>query len=123
VSTLQERFDVESELLTGFPYKLPHASALGNLLACLTRRPSPKKGLMTDWDDTVWRGILDEVEVDGISWDLDHHSQMHAFYQRLLGAFASEGVLLAVASKNEVSLVEKAFGKKDLALSASSVSQ
>jgi FkbH-like protein len=121
VSPLQERFDVESELLTGFPYKLPHASALANLLACLTRRPAPKKGVITDLDDTLWRGILGEVGIDGISWDLDHHSQMHAFYQRLLGALSTEGVLIAVASKNELSLVEKAFGRKDLALSANSV--
>jgi FkbH-like protein len=121
VSPLQERFDVESELLTGFPYKLTHASALANLLACLTRRPAPKKGLITDLDDTLWRGILGEVGVDGISWDLDQHSQMHAFYQRLLGALSSEGVLIAVASKNELSLVEKAFGRKDLVLSPNSV--
>jgi FkbH-like protein len=121
VSALQERFDIESELLTGFPYKLPHASALANLLACLTRRPAPKKGLITDLDDTLWRGILGEVGIEGISWDLDHHSQMHAFYQRLLGALSTEGVLIAVASKNELSLVEKAFGRKDLVLSANSV--
>jgi FkbH-like protein len=121
VSPLQERFDVESELLTGFPYKLPHASALANLLACLTRRPAPKKGLITDLDDTLWRGILGEVGVDGISWDLDHYSQMHAFYQRLLGALSSEGVLIAVASKNELSLVEQALLRKDLAISANSI--
>ncbi len=121
VSPLWERFDVESELLTGFPYKLPHASMLAHLLACLTRRPAPKKGLVTDLDDTLWRGILGEVGVDGISWDLDHRSQMHAFYQRMLGALSSEGVLIAVASKNELSLVEKAFGRNDLALSPNSV--
>src|SRR6476646_3106115 len=121
VSPLQERFDVESELLTGFPYKLPHASALANLLACLTRRPAPKKGLITDLDDTLWRGILGEVGIDGISWELDQHSQMHAFYQRLLGALSTEGALIAVASKNELSLVEQAFSRKDLALSANLV--
>ena len=58
VSPLQERFDVESELLTGFPYHLSHASALANLLAHLTRIRAPKKGLITDLDDTLWRGIL-----------------------------------------------------------------
>ncbi|MFI5092222.1 MAG: HAD-IIIC family phosphatase [Candidatus Acidiferrales bacterium] len=120
-SPLRERFDVESELRTGFPYKLPHASALANLFACLTRTPAPKKGLITDLDDTLWRGILGEVGIDEISWDLDHHSQMHAFYQRLLGALSTEGVLIAAASKNEPSLVEKAFGRKDLALSANAI--
>jgi FkbH-like protein len=121
VSPLAERFDVKSELLSGFPYKLGHASALASLLAQLTRMPAPKKGLITDLDDTLWRGILGEVGIDGISWDLDHHSQMHAFYQCLLNALTNEGVLLAVASKNEASLVQEAFSRKDLALSANSV--
>ena len=120
ISPLQERFDVESELQSGFPYKLPHASALANLLAFLIRRPAPKKGLITDLDDTLWRGILGEIGIDGISWDLDHHSQMHAFYQRLLGALSTEGILIAVASKNEPSLVAEAFNRKDLAVSANS---
>ncbi len=117
VSPLPERFDVESELHTGFPYRLAHASALANLLARLTRKPTPKKGLITDLDDTLWRGLLGEVGIEGISWDLDHHSQMHAFYQRMLGALSAEGVLLGVASKNELSLVESALRRKDLALS------
>ena len=84
VSPLRERLDVEAEVLTGFPYRLPHASALAALLAFLTRGPIAKKGLITDLDDTLWRGILGEVGVEGISWDLDHHSQMHAYYQRFL---------------------------------------
>ena len=121
VSPLAERFDVKSELLSGFPYKLGHASTLASLLARLSRMPAPKKGLITDLDDTLWRGILGEVGINGISWDLDHHSQMHAFYQGLLSALASEGVLLAVASKNEPSLVEEAFTRRDLALSANSI--
>jgi FkbH-like protein len=121
VSPLRERLDVKSELLSGFPYKLGHASALASLLACLTRMPAPKKGLITDLDDTLWRGILGEAGIDGISWDLDHHSQMHAFYQGLLSALSNEGVLLAVASKNEPSLVQEAFNRKDLALSADSI--
>ncbi len=117
LSPLRERLDIESDLLTGFPYRLAHASALARNLAQLTRRPVPKKGLITDLDDTLWRGILGEVGIEGISWDLDHRSQMHAFYQRILGALAAEGVLLAVASKNELSLVESAFAKRELAIS------
>lgn len=121
VSPLRERLDVKSELQTGFPYKLRHASALANVLACLTRMPAPKKGLITDLDDTLWRGILGEVGIDGISWDLDHHSQMHALYQRLLGALSTEGVLIAAASKNEPSLVQKAFSRIDFALPPNSI--
>jgi len=121
LSPLQERFDVESEVLTGFPYRLPHASVLANCLARLTRNPIPKKGLITDLDDTVWRGIVGEAGTDGISWDLDQHSQMHAFYQRFLGAMASEGVLIGVASKNDPVRVEEALRRSDLALSPAAI--
>ena len=120
-SPLGERFDVKSELLSGFPYKLGHASAMATLTAQLAQAPAPKKGLITDLDDTLWRGILGEVGIDGISWDLDHHSQMHAFYQCLLSALSKEGVLLAVASKNEPSLVQEAFSRNDLVLAPDSV--
>ncbi len=120
VSSLRDRLDIDSELRAGFPYRLPHASALANLLAQLARRPVPKKGLITDLDDTLWSGILGEVGIEGISWDLNHHSQMHAYFQRSLGALAAEGVLLGVASKNERSLVETAFARKDFALSPAS---
>ena len=116
-SPLAERFDIESEIFTGFPYRLPHASALGGCLAQLVRRSAPKKGLITDLDDTLWRGILGEDGIEGISWDLEHGSQMHAFYQRFLGALASEGVLIGIASKNDRALVEDALRRSDLALS------
>ena len=103
------RLDVNSDLFAGFPYTLAHASALAELLAALVLNRQPKKGLITDLDDTLWRGILGEVGVQGISWDLDHHSQIHALYQQLLHSLAASGTLIAVASKNERSLVEEAF--------------
>jgi FkbH-like protein len=114
-----ERFDVVAEMQTGFPYRLAHASALAALLATLALRSAPKKGLITDLDETLWKGILGEDGVDGVSWDLEHHSQIHAFYQRFLGSLASAGVLLAAASKNDPALVEEAFSRTDLAVSPS----
>lgn len=116
LSPLTERWDIEAELLSGFPYKISHASTTAGLLAQLVRRPAPKKGLVTDLDDTLWRGIVGEVGVEGVSWHLDQHSQMHAFYQRVLGALAAEGVLLGIASKNERAIVDAALARKDLAL-------
>src|SRR6202166_3690073 len=43
VSPPAARFDIKSEILSGFPYKLPHASALAQLLASLLQPRSPKK--------------------------------------------------------------------------------
>jgi FkbH-like protein len=110
------RFDARSELLDGFPYTLPHASALSEVLARLVQSPPPKKGLITDLDDTLWKGILGEIGCSGVSWDLDQKSQMHAVYQELLRSLAESGVLIAVASKNDPALVEETFRRRDLIL-------
>jgi FkbH-like protein len=118
VSPLNSRHDIESEIIAGFPYRLPHASALAKGLICLGRPIVPKKGLITDLDETLWRGTLGEDGIEGISWDLENGSQMHAFYQRFLGVLASEGVLIGVATKNEASLVKEALHRRDLALPA-----
>jgi FkbH-like protein len=116
LSPLGERLDVRAELRSGFPYSLSHASAVAEALARLIQPPLPKKGLITDLDDTLWRGILGEVGVEGISWDLDHHSHMHALYQQLLRALAEAGVLVAAATKNDPGLADQALRREDLLL-------
>jgi FkbH-like protein len=115
-SSPAERFDVKSEMLNGFPYKLAHASAVSEALVRLMHPPTRKKALITDLDNTVWKGILGDAGVGGISWDLDGKSHMHAVYQELLRSLAATGVLLAVASKNDQSQVEEAFDRPDLVL-------
>lgn len=115
-SGLRDRHDPDSELLAGFPYRLPHGSALASALRRLVEPSSPKKGLITDLDETLWKGILGEDGVHGLSWSIDQHSQVHAFYQRFLGALASEGVLIAVASRNDPNLVKQALSRNDLAI-------
>jgi FkbH-like protein len=116
VSPPATRFDIKSEILSGFPYKLPHASALAQSLASLLQPRSPKKGLITDLDDTLWSGILGEVGVDGVNWSLENHSHIHGLYQQFLSSLASAGVLVGVASKNDAALVQQAFDRKDLLL-------
>lgn len=115
------RFDVKSELLTGFPYRLQHAETLAGLLSSLLVSTSPKKGLITDLDETCWKGILGEVGVEGISWDLSGHGQVHGIYQQFLHALAQRGILIGAASKNDSSLVQMAFQRPDLCLPAKSV--
>jgi len=91
------RLSLASELRAGFPYSLHHASAMAGELAKLALPGTPKKGIITDLDNTLWRGILGEDGVDGISWDLDHDSQGHALYQAMLASLSRLGVLLGVA--------------------------
>jgi FkbH-like protein len=116
-SKLDERYDLRGDLHAGFPYTLKHADALGAGLAALIASPQPKKGLITDLDDTLWLGLVGEEGHDGIAWDLASHAQLHGLYQQMLHALADQGVLLAIASKNSPEVVERALARSDLVLS------
>jgi len=120
-SPAERRLDLKSELSTGLPYTVAHADQLGQALARLIQRPAAKKGLITDLDDTLWKGIVGEVEAEGVSWDLASHSQVHGLYQQMLRALAASGVLIGVASKNDPAVVERAFARPDLLLPKESV--
>ena len=116
-----KRFDLRTEVTQGFPYKIFHASVLGEFLAEVIFRHEPKKGLITDLDDTLWAGILGEVGVAGIHWHLEDRAQLHGIYQQFLASLASAGVLIAAASKNDATLVDQAFKRADLLLSKANV--
>ncbi len=107
-------FDLKSELQSDFPYTMTYASNLARTIATALVRLQPKKGLITDLDDTLWSGLLGEVGIDGVSWTLDRNAQIHGIYQQLLNSFASSGALIGVASKNEGGLVAKAIEQLDL---------
>lgn len=111
-----QRYDLMSDLLAGFPYAVAHADALGLALALLLYPPPPKKGIITDLDDTLWSGLVGEVGPAGVGWDLEGHKGLHGLYQRLLSALSEEGILLGVASKNNPAVVQKAFERIDLLL-------
>ena len=122
ISPVGSRFDLQSAIASGFPYVLGHAEALASLLAGLLVRQAPKKGLITDLDDTLWAGILGEAGIRGVCWDLDGKAQIHGLYQQFLASLASAGVLIGVASKNDRKLVDKLFAERqDLLLPAQSV--
>ena len=121
VSPLNGRYDLKSDVTTGFPYTLLHASAVGEALSTLIQNRPPKKGLITDLDDTLWSGILGEVGVERISWHLDAHTQIHGLYQQFLASLSGAGVLIGVASKNDSAVVEQAFTRNDLLLSKDDV--
>ena len=114
VSKPASRFDAASELRSGFPFTMAHAAALAGELAALLKPIPAMKGIITDLDNTLWAGIVGEDGLNGISWNLDHKTHQHALYQEQLAALADLGALVAVASKNEDSLVKQAFEQCDL---------
>jgi FkbH-like protein len=111
------RYDLKSDINTGFPYSLAHASACAELIASLIENRPPKKGLITDLDDTLWAGIVGEGGIDGVSWSPDRHSHLHGVYQQFLASLAGAGILIGVASKNDPTVVAQAFERKDLLIS------
>ena len=114
------RLDPKMELFAGFPYTLSWASDLADALVTVLWPPAPMKGLITDLDETLWAGIVGEIGVEGITWHQEHHTQIHGLYQQMLAHLADCGVLLAVCSKNELSVVEAALARRDLLLQSDS---
>jgi FkbH-like protein len=115
-SAPSQRFDLKSDLLAGLPYTVPHADAVGGSLARLLAPRTPKKGLITDLDETLWSGIVGEVGSDGVSWDLASHQALHGLYQRLLASLSGQGVLIGIASRNDPAVVERALQREDILL-------
>jgi FkbH-like protein len=115
-SPAAERLDLKGHLFTGFPYTAQHADKLAGQLARTLVPPAPKKGIISDLDDTLWSGIVGEVGPEAVTWDLMSHTQLHGLYQKLLASLAESGTLIAVASKNDPAAVQKAFERSDLLL-------
>jgi FkbH-like protein len=115
------RHDIKADLQLGFPYTLAHADALAQLSVSCLFAPVSKKGLITDLDDTLWKGILGEDGVEGVSWSLEEKSQAHGLYQQVLASLAESGVMVAVASKNDLKLVDAAFQRPDILLKPSQI--
>jgi FkbH-like protein len=111
------RYDLNTDVSAGFPYSLPHASASAELIAGLIQNRPPKKGLITDLDDTLWAGIVGEDGVEGVSWTVDRRGHIHGLYQQFLASLASAGILVGVASKNDAATVDRVFDRKDLLIS------
>jgi len=110
------RRDVGMEFTADFPYKVDHASGVAAGLIEAAFPPAPLKGIITDLDDTLWRGLVGEVGPEGIHWSLDGNSQIHALYQQLLNSLGEQGILIGVASKNEKDVVSKALARSDILL-------
>ena len=113
-----ERADFVAAVGSGFPYTRQHAAVLARLHALNLFPPRPLKGLITDLDDTVWKGILGEQGPEGVHWDLDHGAQMHGAYQLMLQSLMDAGAMVAVASHNDEKLVQQVFASGLLAFQA-----
>ncbi len=113
-SPVATRFDLKSDLLIGFPYTVPHAGQLAQALALTLAPRQPLRGIITDLDNTFWSGLVGEVGAESVRWDPASRYYLHGLYQKLLAALADEGILVAIASKNDPQVVSEALDRDDL---------
>lgn len=82
------------------------------LLALNISNNEAKKIIITDLDETFWKGVLGEDGLEGISAETDPSSHIHFIYQGYLKILKERGILLAICSKNDLDLVEEALRTK-----------
>ena len=113
--------DIKSDILLGFPLDTRYADRAAEAYARLLSPAPPLKGIITDLDNTLWHGIVGEIGPDAVRWDPATRYHLHGLYQKVLASLAEDGVLVAVASKNDPSVVAAAMGRSDLMLPADKI--
>ena len=105
-----EVFSMSSYLASGCPIDGTNLSRVADLLVNLTdpRRP-PAKVIVTDLDNTLWRGVIAEDGLGGIEFRADGAGFKHFIYQTLLRKLLAAGVLLAAVSRNDEAVVTSPF--------------
>ena len=115
---MTQRLDLKADLLIGSPYAINHAEAVASGLARLLLPAQPLKGIITDLDNTLWNGLVGEVGAEEVRWDSASSYHLHGLYQKVLCALADEGILVAVASKNDAGIAGEALKREDLLIPA-----
>lgn len=81
---------------------------LRGTIAAIVGRSS--KVLVTDLDNTLWAGTLDDEGPEGITFGIGSPvGEAHLSYAKYLKGLRNSGILLAINSKNDFELVKEAF--------------
>ncbi len=83
------------------------ARHLARSLAGVLRPPA--KCLVLDLDNTLWGGVVGDDGLAGIQLGDDYPGSVFKAFQRAVLSLADRGILLAIASKNDHEVVERAF--------------
>lgn len=118
---LQRYFGVEASMdwrkwyLYRQPYSEAFWDAIGESAAALIRSQSTasKKCVVVDCDNTLWGGIIGEDGLAGIALGEDHPGSVFRDFQHQLLTLRSQGVMIALCSKNNEADVWEVFDKHD----------
>lgn len=85
--------------------------------AALALPASPKKLLVSDLDNVMWRGIVGEDGPQALEFGPSGGGYPHFIYQSLLKRLRNEGTLLACVSRNDPVLAKQPFELPDFGIS------
>lgn len=104
-------FALSGYLATGCPVGGNTIGAVAEAVieAATATRSEPKKVLVTDLDNVLWRGLIAEDGVDGVAFEPAGLGYRHFLYQSLLRGLRREGTLLAAVSRNDPDLARAPF--------------
>jgi len=110
---LTASFDARHWYLYRQPFTDAFLHAAGRQVAriVMASRRAAKKCVVLDADNTLWGGIIGEDGIDGIQIGDEFPGSAYRDFQKLLLAWRSQGVLLALASKNNEADVWEVFDK------------
>jgi amino acid adenylation domain-containing protein/FkbH-like protein len=102
-----EYYDPHRDEIGRIPYTSEFFGALGTALVrriCALRR-KPYKVIVTDCDDTLWKGVCAEVGPHGVELDAGHRA-----LQEFLAKQQADGMLICLCSKNVEADIDEVFG-------------
>ena len=107
-------FDSRQWYLYRQPFTDTFLLEAGALLArmIVAVRRAPKKCVVLDCDNTLWGGVIGEDGLSGIELGDEFPGTAYRDFQRLLLYWRQQGVLLALASKNNEAEVWEVFDKQ-----------
>lgn len=97
--------------------------ALGEVADRIVKQASEPKSaigkvLVTDFDNTLWHGVVGEDGIDGLHFQPSGPGYVHYIYQSYLKSLKEHGVLLAAVTKNDPDLAVAPLAKAESVLSA-----
>jgi FkbH-like protein len=105
-----DAFSMSSYLASGCPIDGANLSRVAEILVELTElRVAPAKVLVTDLDNTLWRGVVAEDGEENLEFGAEGPGFKYFIYQTLLRKLRAAGVLLAAVSRNDADIVEPPF--------------
>jgi FkbH-like protein len=106
-------YDEENYFLSKIPYTdISHREISFELSQLITSiNEIPKKCLVLDLDNTIWGGVLGEDGMDGIKLGKNFEGEKFKTFQKYIKTLVNRGVILALASKNNLKDVNECFQK------------